>query len=391
MRYRLGFYPYEAMNYKAGQAYLDRKAARGWGLRHIYLGSIALFERTEAPRHFVDLDIRPFMDEKPDEDYLQLCADAGWEHLQTLRGMLLFRAENGMDPAPLQSDGGIEWERFWRKYARRNLIATALVLVAAVALVWLLLGLTPGPGRSVAALVASNSALLYLLSLAVGLLSILLGLVGVPLYLLRCRRSGQVDTPGRVWAWVQDAPFRLFRPLYVLAALLALLEIFGTVGTPVDLRWSPINGENTATVEACRQWPVVMASDLGLRDSEDSRYLEGHRSPLAEFLKYSELTDGNTPEAPLYILTTERYECANETLARWVFALRARETRGGAFLWGELEWEEAPGLRFEESYVCREGDYLLLRQGKVVALVGCQGLDLTKPERLAVIQERLEL
>lgn len=394
MRYSLGFFPYEAMNYKAGQAWLDRRAAGGWGLRHIYLGCIALFERAERPRHFVDLDIRRSGDGEPDQDYLQLCADAGWEYLQTLRGMLFFRSAEGAKPVSIQSDGGMEWERFWRKYARRNLVSSLLVLLGSAALIWLILGLshlTPGAGRSVAALAASNSALMYLLALGMGLVSIFLSLVGVPLYLLRCRRSGQVETPRRAWAWMGDALFRLFRPLYVLAALLALLEIFGVVGTTVDLGLSSYNHEETATVEACREWPVVMARDLGLRDSEDSRHLDGHHSPLMEFLSYSELTDGDTPEESLYILTTERYECAGEWLARWVFDLRAWETRGGAFLWGELEWEPAPGLGFEESYVCREGEYLLLRQDNIVALVGCRGLDLTGPERLAVIRARLGL
>ncbi len=391
MKWRLGFFPYEAMNYKAGQGYLDRMAEKGWGLRHIYLGCMALFEKREAPRHFVDLDVRQFMDEGPDEDYIQLCADAGWEHIQTLRRMLFFRSAQGADPAPIQTDAGMEWERFWRRYARRNLITALVVLLLSVAFVAFVLTATPGPGRSVAAFVASNSALVHLLAQGLGLGSILLSIVGIPLYLLRCRRSGRVEAPGRVWAWVQDTPFRLFQPLYILAACLAILEIFGAVGTTVDLDWSHYNQEYTATVEACREWPVVMAADLGLRDSGDSRHLEGHRSPLGEFFSYSELTEGAGPEEPLYILTTERYTCAGEALARWVFDLRAWETRGGAFLWGELEWEEESGLGFEESYVCREGEYLLLRQDNTVALVGCRGLDLTTPERLEIIRERLKL
>lgn len=389
MKYALGFFPYEAMNYKAGQAYLDRKAAKGWGLRHIYLGCIALFGKAEKPRHFIDLDIRRHMDEEPDQDYLQLCADAGWEHIQTLRGMLLFRGAEGQDPVPIQTDAGVEWERFWRQYARRNLITFLAALLFLAALVAFVLTATPGQGRSMTAFIASHSALVYLLALGMGLVSILLSFVGIPLYLLRCRRSGRVETPGRVWAWVQDSLSRFYFPLYLLAACLSILEIWGTVGTTVDLGWSAFNQEYTATVEACRQWPVVMASDLGLRDSEDSRDLEGHRSLQGAFLKYSELTHGDSPEDPLYILTTERYECAGETLARWVFDLRARETRNGAFLWGELNWKPAPGLGFEESYTCREGEYLLLRQGNVVALVGCSGLDLTTPEHAAVVRDRL--
>lgn len=391
MRQCLGFFPYETMNYKAAQAYLDRKAAKGWALQHIYLGAIARFIPAETPRHFVDLDIREHFEKESDPDYLQLCTDAGWEHIQTLRGMLFFRAADGADPIPIQSDADLEWERFWRKYARKNLISTAVALLLGVGILAVILGLTPGPGRSVASLAASDSALLYLLSLGMGLVSILLSFIGVPLYLLRCRKSGQVESPGQAWAWIQDAPFRLSKPLYLIAALVALLEIFGVVGTTVDLALSGYNHEETATVEACREYPVVMAADLGLRNSEDSRYLDGHRSPLAEFLNYSEISPRTDPEAPLYILTTERYECVSESLARWIINIRRDETRKGAFLWGELDWQTAPDLGFEECYTCRENSYLLLRQGNVVALVGCAHLDLTTPERLPLIRARLGL
>ena len=54
-------------------------------------------------------------------------------------------------------------------------------------------------------------------------------------------------------------------------------------------------------------------------------------------------------------------------------------------------WEAASGLDFDESYISHDGAYLLLRQDKVVALVGCTGVDLTVPENLAVIRERLGL
>ena len=388
MRQKLGFFPYEAMNYKAGQAYLNRKEAQGWELRKVYLGCVARFEEAEKPRHFVDLDIRQFMDEEPDQDYLQLCADAGWEHIQTLRGMLLFRAAPGLQPAPIQSDAGIEWERFWRKYARKNLISSLVALLVAVGLLALVFGLTPGPGRSMVTAVSSNSALLYLLAFAVGAVSILFDFVSVPLYLLRCRSSGQVETPGRVRVWIQDTLFRLYKPFYLIAACVALLEIFNGVGTTVDLKWY---SERTATTEACREYPVVMGTDLGLTFEEnDSRWLEGHRSLLVEYLEYREIT-GSSQDGTHHILTTERYACANESLARWVMEQRRRETENGAFLWGELPWEATPGLGFEESYTCRDGSYLLIRQNNVVALVGCSGFNLTMPEHLAVVRTRLGL
>lgn len=390
MRHKFGFYPFDAMDYKAGQAYLERREAQGWRLRHIYLGSVALFEKAERPRHFVDLDIRPFLDEEPDQDYLQLCADAGWEHVQTLRGMLLFRAAEGADPVPIQSDAGMEWERFWRKYARKNLISSLLILLVSAALVAAVFGLAPHSGRSITVLATSNSALLYLLSLGLGLVSILLSFVMTPLYLFRCRRSGQVETPGRA-AWFQDTLFQLYRPLYIIAACIALAEIFGA-GTTVDLSWDPIiHQEYTASVEVCREYPVVLAADLELpSDQNDGRWLDGHRSLLSEYFDFREIT-GSSQDGTYHNLITERYECINEVLARWVFGQRARETRGGAFLWGELDWEDAPGLGFEECYTCREGSYLLLRQGNVAALVGCTGLDLTEAGHLSVVRTRLGL
>lgn len=384
---KLGFFPYDAMNYKAGQAYLDRKAAKGLELRHIYLGCIARFEPAEKPRHFVDLDLRQFMDEEPDQDYLQLCADAGWEHLQTLRGMLLFRAAEGQDPAPIQTDAGLEWERFWKKFARKNLLTSLLVTLAAAGLLALVFSLTPGPGRSLTTAITSNSALLYLLSLILGLVSVLMSFITTPLYLFRCRRSGQVETPGRA-AWLQDTLSQLYRPLYIIAACVALAEILGA-GTTADLAWYDLRQEYTASVEVCREYPVVLGADLGL-SAESDRWLRGRRSLTAAYYNYSE-TCGRTSGGEHHVLTTERYDCVFEPLACLVFDLRADETRRGAFLWGELDWEAAPGLGFDEGYVCRDGNYLLLRQGKVVALVGCSGLDLTTPENLEIVCDRLDL
>ena len=45
----LGFFPYEPLHYKAAQAYLDRKAAKGLSLQKISLLCIAHFETAEAP------------------------------------------------------------------------------------------------------------------------------------------------------------------------------------------------------------------------------------------------------------------------------------------------------------------------------------------------------
>lgn len=388
MSMKFGFFPYEAMNYKAAQRWLDRKAEQGWGLRHVYLGCIARFQRQEKPRHFVDLDIRGF-DEETDPDYLQLCTDAGWELVQTLRGMLLFRSVPGKSPAPIQTDGEIEWERFWGKYRPR--VWPVLLTLLAVGLLALMLTLPSTSSKSFTAMLAINSTLLYLLYLALGAVYIMVDWVHSRWYLARCRRSQRVEDPGPL-STLLDSTARLQKPLLYLCLIACAAEFLGFSHT-VDLNWSVYNDEYTATVEACQEWPVVMARDLGLPDSEDSRHLEGYRSVLVNFLEYRELTDGEGPDVPFHVLTTERYECASETLAKWVIGCRREETRNGRFLWGELEWVEigaGPCLVFDECYATLDGDgaYLLFRQGRVVALVGCTGLDLTTAQNLESIQNR---
>lgn len=390
---KLGFFPYEALHYKAAQAYLDRKAARGLALKKVYLGCIARLEAAEQPLHFVDLDIRQFLEDS-DQDYLQLCADAGWELVQTLRGMLLFRAAPGASPAPIQSDAGMEWERFWKKYARKNIINSLFALLLAAGLLLLLFSLPSSSRLSLAATVTSNSALLYLLFIGLVLSCLLMDLVTVPLYLFRCRRSGVVETPGR-FSWFQGTLNRLYRPLYLLAACIALAEILGA-GTTVKLRSNMFEESKTATIAACQEYPVVMAHDLGLSDDtfEDySRYLNGHRSLLCQSYDYTELSREEDEQGYIHHLATEYYDCAWEFIARWVFDLRAAETRrnGFSYIWREQNWENAPGLSFEECYINQDGTCLLIRQDKVVALVACTGVDLTTQENLAIIRQRLGL
>lgn len=379
----LGFFPYEAMNYKAAQGCLDRRARQGWELVHVYLGCIARFRRAEKPSHFVDLDNRTDCSDT-DPGYLQLCADAGWELVQNVRGMLLFRAAEGASPAPIQTDSGMEWERFWKKYRPR--VWHILLLLAAIALVvW---------ARSLPStenLAAAPASLYILIQAPLWLcivVYIILYLGHSWWYLARCRRSGQVEKPGAI-ATVVDSLNRLYLPLFCACALLGFLSQTN-LGKTVGLSLSPLSGEDTATVETCREWPVVVSVDLGLPGDGFSRYLDGFRSPLMEYLDYDEITHDS--EGVSHCLTTERYDCVNEGLAKWAINLRRDETRKGKFIWGELGWEKVetgPGLVFDECYAARDGSYLLFRQGKVVALVGCTELDLTTQQSVDAIRARI--
>lgn len=383
MNTKFGFFPYGAMNYKSAQAQLDRRAAQGWELRHIYLGCIARFRRADRPSHFVDLDMRGGLD--GDADYFQLCSDAGWELVQALRGMLLFRAAAGQSPAPIQTDGELEWERFWEKH-RPRLLSTLITLIS-IGVIAFVLAMPPRQWN-VPAMLAANLGLLYLLYFVLAILYALAQWIHSRWYLAKCRRTDRVEDPGPL-ATALDSLDRLQTPLLCLILFFTVAQPMG-LGRTVDLEWYSPTETYTATVEACREWPVVTAADLGLGDSGYSRHLDGHSSPLMEFLEYRELAQTAGRSEPVYyILTTERYGCATELLARWTLAQRHKETQNGYFLWGDLDWESAPGLGFDESYTCREGAYLLLRQGRVVALVGCDGLDLTQPQALETVRARV--
>lgn len=391
---RLGFFPYRALHYKAAQAYLDKKAAQGLALQKIYLGCIALFQKSGSPKHFVDLNIiRPnergaYGDVDP--DYLELCTDAGWELVRELRGMLLFRAAQGKDPVPIQTDREIEWDRFWA--TNRPKLVEALVLLGALALLAGVLLLSPPNSWELTHLLLSNVSLLVTLYWALTLVFSLLNSLEYRLYLARCKKTDQVEQPGKL-ATVVDA-FEQLRK-WIGLPLIALILVNIVLPPAVQLRSNIFEEEKTATVVACGEYPTVRAYDLGLSDDlgdNYSRYLTGLHSLLCEYYNYDEMCL-DSPGGAVSILVTEYYHCAWEPLAKWTFDRRATETRNGAFLWRNLEWEDAPGLGFDESYTYDEGSYLLLREGNVVAMVGHvgSGVDLTTPKNLQIIRQRLGL
>lgn len=387
---KLGFFPYSSLYYKGAQEYLDKKAAKGLELRQVYLGCVARFGESEKPRHFVDLESAQEGCDDPMRtyrDYFQLCEDAGWELVRELRGMFLFRSKPGTDPLPIQTDEEMEWDRFWEKNKPR--LRNTVVTLAAIAFLAFVLTISPPGSWAFTSFLLDNSSLLTALYWVLSVLFTFLAMVNSKVYLSKCKRANRVELPGRFAAFLDGA--EVFRTVF---AFLLIPCLFISIFLQPSLRLSTTpftSSKDTAAVETCREYPVVMAQDLDF-SSGDSRHLTGKHSLLCRFYDYSEITDnGGGPNDQIYILTTERYDCTFEPLARLVFDLRAWETRNGSFLWGELDWEETPGLGFEESYVCRDGDYLLLRQGKVVALVGCSGVDLTTPENLQVIRTRLDL
>ena len=112
------WFRYTAEDAKAAQAELDRQAAEGWELEEVGFFT-ATFRRSAHPRPCWVEPARWTSIRRKDEaaraDYLALCGDAGWELASEDGGLFYFRAKEGADPVPVQTDEAVEWEDVWKK------------------------------------------------------------------------------------------------------------------------------------------------------------------------------------------------------------------------------------------------------------------------------------
>ena len=118
------WFRYTIEDAKAAQAELDQRAEQGWELEEVGLFT-ATFRRAEHPRPCWVEPARWQSVRRKDEDaradYLALCDEAGWELISEDGGLFYFRAREGTDPAPIQTDAGVEWEDVWKKALRGQL------------------------------------------------------------------------------------------------------------------------------------------------------------------------------------------------------------------------------------------------------------------------------
>lgn len=112
------WFRYAAEDVKAAQAELDRMADQGWELEELGL-LCAKFRRAEQPRRCWVESSRWKSVRRKDEnsraEYLELCDEAGWELVEESRDLFYFRGKKGAHPAPIQTDGTVEWESVLRK------------------------------------------------------------------------------------------------------------------------------------------------------------------------------------------------------------------------------------------------------------------------------------
>ena len=381
------FFPFEATDYKAAQAWLDKKAEQGWVLDHIYLRRIARFVPAEGRYHCVELDLNTEWHTETGDDYLQLCEDAGWELVKNNPGLFIFRSKPGQHPVPIQSDETLEAERFWKKLVRKNFLIslTAVLFYAAL----LVLGFFLGERVfAFSRYLCKNSSILLPFLLLFLTAEVLRELIRAIRAYIAFRRHGTLPQQNRLTAWV----FGIFT--IVACALLIvwwgwdLAEDLGLNET-VNVEWSLYSKEETATLELCQSYPVITAADLGLESSNSSRYLDGRRSIFVNMLNFDDAAYGQDEE--FHRLYTDYYKCANDTLAGWLFRSRRTETAHGVdFLWGDLEWgETTSAYGFDHICFACNNAYLLAQDGNTVILVGATGIDLT--EHLDTIRQRVGL
>lgn len=387
MKYVWRIFPYLCVDYKAAQAWLERQGAEGLRLAGVSCRYLARFTREARPVHY-------FVDLAADggADYLQLCADAGWERVAQVQGMDLFVSRPGEDPVPIQSDPIMEERRFGRKFVRSNLLGILGALAFLALVVAVMAAMTAdGVGFDWAErLFLVNSNLLVPPILLCGLTVVVWETATILLYWRRSRRTvaaGQaMPAPSPFWSRFRGDVNLAGAVLSALFFLALILELFGLLAgqqRQLDL--------DQAGREAYRACPVVMAEDLGLPEGEQRRLREIHSLLVPEYADYFELT--HTGEGESCFVDSIRYRCRWEWTAELLYRLLRWECeaegvsalhRGGTAL---LDAE----LGFDAACATADGSYVLLRQGDVVALVGCDGMDMTAPERLEMLWGRLDL
>ena len=189
-------FTYPVMDIKAAEALLNRRAAEGWALDRVYLGTFARFVPADTRWAWCVDWSRPGYSERP--DYLALCADAGWVLVQKVGAFNLYKAPVGTPP--IQTDGGEESRRFRREVLRANFKGWIFLLAMILLLAALVLLVSDGSWRQVLlSLLLTQTGFFLLLSLPAILGAWLLWTGRLLLRLRQWDRAagGALPVPGR--------------------------------------------------------------------------------------------------------------------------------------------------------------------------------------------------
>ena len=354
------WFRYAAEDVKAAQAELDELADQGWELAELGIFT-ATFRRAERPRRcWVEparwTSIRR-KDEQARSDYLALCDEAGWDLLDEAAGMFYFQAKPDTDPAPIQTDGSLEWEEVLKK----SLGNQSSVLLSSI-VYW--------GAFTLARIVQGQSQLwtVFLSNTAMLLMALLLAWIGLGLclsirvvrYRRACRRAVEageaIPVPGQGAARFRGAAPLLYTVLGIAIVLLVLAGFtsFGAERTTFD-------------------------------EGGYSRVTVGH-SVLADTKEYRTFSD----QGDLWL---ESYDCKAPWLASMICgSLRKAEGNEKQLHYynhdhGTVELTEADlGYDMAWIYAWDGGNGLIIRQGNRVIHMEAEKLDLTDR---TVVEEQL--
>ena len=364
-------FPFLTMDYKAAEGWLNQKAAQGWQ----YTGETTLWGYLFRLRRTERTDLRYCVDisgGKKDQDYRDFLNQAGWGWEGAVRGMDIFSSLSGTDPIPIQTDAGLERQRFGRRYFWSTWLSELAVTLAAVLLlawVYIRLGSLDDFPLFFLSLLTSWWDLFRLALLPIFLISILWELTALPLYYFRSRREGLPDPdPRRAWrrGVAEFAVSMLIKLMLILNFILYFLP-----GPQRTYLWDQR--------EALREEPVVTAEDVGLTYSGHAVDLIHTGTALVERWEYEELAERTNALSGW--LRTDLYRCCSEGMASWA---------------AQALLEDAPftpvDLGFDESWLCRPdealGSYVLvLREGRTA--VRLEGpLDWTGESVRGILEEK---
>ena len=345
----------EAVDYKTAQRWLDDMAGKGWELEHCNR-IFATFRKVEGReiRHFADLSLGW----EDREDYLRLCADAGWEQVSKVNGMDLFRALPGREVTPIQSDKRLEGERYFRK----KLVAEFLLYIVAFLMLAVLVPLLFSMQNDWRiALLTSAAAQITALGVTLFTLHLLWTLGHYIGLSFRYRREQEVPRSS-LWLcrarvalyWVSWTLYLVGQVIFPLYALLFTRGISVGMDTPTTADWDMVE-----------EAPVPTLEQLGGMD-EDTFVLSLHRteSILAEGWDYVQYAGEKA-------LWCERYTCINEGVAVWLSrAMLDERMERGQNGYGALQFAARPLTGTDESWVAREETFVLIRKGREVAFMG---------------------
>lgn len=236
-------FTHPVMDLKAAEAALNRAAAEGWTLDRVVCGCFARLVPAQAPEVWaVDWSDGTHLER---EDYLALCADAGWTFVQKVRSFQLYKAPAGT--TPIQTDSAVELSRFREEELRRlgKVVRSYAVLWLFLALVVggfaLLFSLRSAPENLLLSLSTSNTLVYLLLCLPLLLAGLAAWTARLCLRLAQWRRAAEEEAPFPVpgprsagaAAWL----CLLFRVWVFSLFPLLLLDFsqLGNIGTPLGV------------------------------------------------------------------------------------------------------------------------------------------------------------